>query len=189
MRKNFPAYGELTGKVFGSPRVGDYEVVLDVPVDVNVPRWAAITLRKLVEHSAPSDKPYKNPENYFQKVAIVVGGSNGRPWIDIMVLDNNEDFELILEASFPAKPGSDGKRAMGSESTTSVRTLSTGLDRVSRKFLHGCLNGRLIRWEPLSGVVVEVTYDPGGKLRWPVRAPLYSQLSAANQFLLESSFV
>jgi hypothetical protein len=38
-------------------------------------------------------------------------------------------------------------------------------------------------------LTVEVTYDPGGKLRWPVRAPLSSELSAANQFLPEPSFV
>lgn len=29
-----------------------------------------------------------------------------------------------------------------------------------------------------SNVTVEVTYDPGGRLRWPVRIPLSTELSA-----------
>lgn len=73
----------------GSLQFGDFRAGLDVPVDAIFPRWAAVTLRKWVEHSGPRDKPYKNPEIYFQKVAIVVGGSNGRPWIDIMVLNKD----------------------------------------------------------------------------------------------------
>jgi hypothetical protein len=165
-----------------SPRVAD-RVVLDVRVDVIFPRWAAITLGKMAKHSGPRNKPYKNPENYFQKVAIVVGGSNGRPWIDILVLDKNEDMELILKAfSETAEPPSEENGVVDSESTASVRALATGLDRVSRQFLSGSLNGRLMTVHGmLSEVIVEVSYDPGGKLRWPVRAPLSSQLSAANQ--------
>jgi hypothetical protein len=165
-------------------------LLLSISADETLPVWAAITLYKVAKHSVPRDELYINPENHFQRVAIVVGASNGRPWIDIVVLDKYEDIELISEANLSAKLASDGNGAMGSEGKVSARTLSTGLDRVSRKFLQGCLNGRLMRVGGTSpDLMVEVAYDYGGKLRWPVRALPSAELTAANQFLLESSFV
>jgi len=165
-------------------------LALHMSADVTSPVWAAMTLNSLAKHSSPHDEPSVGSENYFQKVAIVLGFSNSRPWLDILILDKTEDIERILGANLSAKMASEGNGAMGSEGTVSARTFSTGLDRVSREFLNGCLNGRLMTIEStVLRLIVEVTYDPGGKLRWPVRAPLSSELSAANQFLLESPFM
>jgi hypothetical protein len=153
-------------------------MVLDISAHASFPVRAAITLEKLAKYSDPLNKPYTGPENYFQKIAIVFGLSNGRPWIDIMVLAKNEDIRLILKASLPAMPASDGDRATNLEGAVPARTLSTGLDRVSRKFFGGSLNGRLMTVKGrLYQLLVEVTYDPEGKLRWPVRAPLSPESS------------
>jgi hypothetical protein len=155
--------------------VDSCSLVVSISTDAILPVWAAITLDEFARHSGPRDEIYTEPENYSQKVAIVVGVSNGRPWIDIMVLDKNQDIEQILEASLSAKMASDRHGAVDFEGTVSARTLATGLDRVSRKFLGSSLNGRLMTGggSSLSELIVEVTYDLGGKLRWPVRAPLF----------------
>jgi hypothetical protein len=132
----------------------------------------------LAEDTHPFYESYITLENYDQRVAIVVGVSKGRPWIDIVILDKNDHIELILGASgatLSARVVSDENRAMASEPTASARRLLIGLDRVSRKFLNGCLNGRLMVGGTSSELIVEVTFDPEGKLRWPVRTPLPSK--------------
>lgn len=87
----------------------------------------------------------------LQEIGLVLGISKGRPWIDIVVLDTGESLEQILKFSPPAKE------------------FTIGRDRISRPFLHGSLNGRLKIGSSPHEAIAEVTFDPDGKLRWPVR--------------------
>jgi len=69
--------------------------------------------------------------------------------------------------------GADGAMEQILDGVSPVRKLFIGRDRISRPFLHGSLNARINkdnRSRPTDGVhrVVEVTFDPQGKLRWPV---------------------
>jgi hypothetical protein len=84
----------------------------------------------------------------LQRIALVLGRSECRLWMDILVLDTDESMEQIM-ASAP-----------------SARNLLIGRDRISCPFLEGALNGRV---KGLSNPVVEIIFDPDGKLRWPVR--------------------
>lgn len=88
----------------------------------------------------------------FQRVAIALGLSNGFLWVDIVILDMDEAMEQILDSVLLA------------------RKSLIGRDRISRPFLHGSLNARINKDSFADTVsrVVEVTFDPQGKLRWPV---------------------
>jgi hypothetical protein len=156
-----------------SPGVDHRGAVFRVSADATL--WAAISFERLAKNTHPFYEPHITLENYDQRVGIVVGVSKGRPWIDIVVLDKNDHIELILGATLSARVAADENMVVASEPTASARTLTIGLDRVSRKFLNGCLNGRLMVGGTSSELIVEVTFDPEGKLRWPVRTPLPSK--------------
>jgi hypothetical protein len=84
----------------------------------------------------------------LQRLALVLGRSECRLWMDILVLDADDSMEQIM-ASAP-----------------SAKKLLIGRDRISCPFLKGALNGRV---KGLSNPVVEIIFDPDGKLRWPVQ--------------------
>lgn len=88
---------------------------------------------------------------YLQKVGLVLGTMKGRPWIDIVISDAYQSMEQILDP------------------VQLTWKLLLGRDRVSRPFLHGSLNARLMDGFRNTDPVVEMLFDPEGRLRWPVR--------------------
>jgi hypothetical protein len=99
----------------------------------------------------------------LQRIALAIGILKKRLWIDLLVLEAGESMEQILE------------------SAPMARQLLIGRDKISRPFLNGALNARLKRIKQQSShsshssvllatnTAVEVTFDPEGKLKWPVQ--------------------
>ena len=87
---------------------------------------------------------------YLQKVGLVLGTMKGHPWIDIVTSDGYQSMEQILDP------------------VQLTWKLLLGRDRVSRPFLHGFLNARLMDAFRNSDLVVEMLFNPEGGLRWPV---------------------
>jgi len=92
----------------------------------------------------------------LRRVGLVIGITEGSPWIDIVVLREKESMEQIMtQERLQDKP-------------RRMRRMITGRDRVSRPFSHGALNARLKGVEKLD-IIVDITFDAKGKLQWPDR--------------------
>jgi hypothetical protein len=100
---------------------------------------------------------FRNVE--LQRFGLVIGFLGGRLWVDIVVLDAEETGHQILS------------RSIGQEKLQPVRKLVMGRDRISRPFSNGSLNCRLMKTTSDRNLIADVTFDPEGKLSWPVRGP------------------
>lgn len=87
--------------------------------------------------------------------AIVLGISQERLWIDIVVFENTHSAEYLTDSS-------------PFNYSLERTSLPARRDRVSRPFLNGSINARIQDGKFKPGRIIEVTFDPAGKLRWPV---------------------
>ena len=88
----------------------------------------------------------------FGKFGLLLGISEGRLWIDLKTLHRRD-----LVANWKAL----------AESTATVQ------DRVSKQLCEGSINGKICGTKSFQRIV-EVSFDPKGKLRWPRQDTGYS---------------